>query len=136
MTPAEILAWVEEHHGARLNDDTRAVVLTLLSGDAREHVAARLDAIGVSYATARMRLQKKRLPLPQDWRRLRAGLAIAEAARGARRGSEVAVLLGYAEHSSVSHTARRAFGATLAKARRLDTPALLALWWERRPVHV
>lgn len=135
-----VLAWIEAHHDCRLNDDTRAVVRALLTAAPCVDAGAAMEAIGMSYGTARWRLDKKRLPPPSAWRRLSRGLAIVRAVRrsgGSESQRLIAAALGCSDRTALHHATRRAFGVPLARARRMRPSALLARWYEREVgVHV
>lgn len=94
-------------------------------------VAPLLVRIGTSESSARFRLQKKCLPPPGRWlqaaRALNAALHLQS--RPDRALLPLALSLGYADHSALSHLLGRAFGVRPAEIReRLGWEWLLDRW--------
>jgi AraC-like DNA-binding protein len=98
-------------------------------------VAPLLTRIGTSESSARFRLQKKRLPPPGRWlqaaRALHAALHLQS--RPDRPLLPLALALGYADHSALSHLLGRAFAVRPAEIReRLGWEWLLDRWLRSR----
>jgi AraC-like DNA-binding protein len=94
-------------------------------------VAPLLIRIGTSESSARFRLQKKCLPPPGRWLQVARALtaALHLQARPDRALLPLALSLGYADHSALSHLLGRAFGARPSEIReRLGWEWLLDRW--------
>jgi AraC-like DNA-binding protein len=129
--PGDVVDWLALR-GIRLTPSIRHLIHGIFAlAPHSPAVAPLLTRIGTSESSARFRLQKKCLPPPGRWlqaaRALNAALHLQS--RPDRALLPLALSLGYADHSALSHLVGRAFGVRPAEIRdRLGWEWLLDRW--------
>jgi AraC-like DNA-binding protein len=129
--PGDVVEWLTLR-GIRLTPSIRHLLHGIFAlAPHSPTVAPLLVRIGTSESSARFRLQKKCLPPPGRWlqaaRALNAALHLQS--RPDRALLPLALSLGYADHSALSHLLGRAFGVRPAEIReRLGWEWLLDRW--------
>jgi len=138
--PADVVEWFSLRHPAMPPQLADLIRKIFLYGPSRDAVQQLFSEIGESTRTARARCHKLALPPPSGW--LQAARAVHAALCLQRAQStpllELAMDLGYSDHSALSHQLARLFGAPASAIRRtlgwewlLDS--WLARWAERSP---
>jgi AraC-like DNA-binding protein len=129
--PGDVVEWLSRR-GVRLTPSVRHLLHGIFAlAPHSPTVAPLLLRIGTSESSARFRLQKKCLPPPGRWlqaaRALNAALHLQS--RPDRALLPLALSLGYADHSALSHLLGRAFRCRPAEIReRLGWEWLLDRW--------
>jgi AraC-like DNA-binding protein len=129
--PGDVVEWLTLR-GIRMTPSIRHLLhgIFALAPDSPT-VAPLLTRIGTSESSARFRLQKKCLPPPGRWLQVARALtaALHLQARPDRALLPLALSLGYADHSALSHLLGRAFSVRPGEIRdRLGWEWLLDRW--------
>ncbi len=117
--PGDVVDWLSRR-GVRLSPSVRHLLHGIFAlAPHSPTVAPLLTRIGTSESSARFRLQKKGLPAPGRWLQVARALnaALHLQARPDRPLLPLALSLGYADHSALSHLLGRAFRCRPAEIR-------------------
>jgi AraC-like DNA-binding protein len=129
--PGDVIEWLSLR-GIRFSPAVRHLLHGIFAlAPHSPTVAPLLVRIGTSESSARFRLQKKCLPPPGRWLQVARALtaALHLQARPDRALLPLALSLGYADHSALSHLLGRAFGSRPSEIReRLGWEWLLDRW--------
>jgi AraC-like DNA-binding protein len=129
--PGDVVDWLSRR-GVRLTPTVRHLLHGIFAlAPHSPTVAPLLTRIGTSESSARFRLQKKGLPAPGRWLQVARALnaALHLQARPDRPLLPLALSLGYADHSALSHLLGRAFRCRPAEIREcLGWEWLLDRW--------
>jgi AraC-like DNA-binding protein len=108
-------------------------LLTQIFRHARAHsdVSSLLQGVGTAASTARFRCRKKRIPAPGRWFHAARALhcALRLQAEPLRPLLPIALELGYADHSSLSHQLQRTFSVSPGQVRKTLGWEWLMLRW-------
>ncbi len=132
--PADVAEWFSLRQPAMPPQLADLIRKIFLHGPSRRAEKTLFSAIGESTRTARARCHKLALPPPSGW--LQAARGVHAALRIQRAQStpllELAMDLGYSDHSALSHQLVRLFGAPASVIRRtLGWEWLLDSWLTR-----
>jgi AraC-like DNA-binding protein len=119
--PADVVDWLS-FRVRRLSPEVAELCRAIFrEAPAAPGIEALLTSLGESVRTARARLRKLALPSPAHWHQV--ARAVHSALCLQRRQSspvfELAMELGYSDHSALSHQLRRLFGMSASQVRGL-----------------